>query len=64
MWSEALSLHPCDLEGSGLGDWWELERVFLSLVPGVEEVSGSLIGWDQRRLEVPGFEAFGAGGRK
>lgn len=46
------------------GDWWELERIFLSLVPGVAEVSGSLISWDQRRLEVPGFEAFGAGGRQ
>lgn len=61
MWSEALSFHPRILEDSGLGDWWELERVFLFLVPGVAEVAGSLIGWDQRRLEVPGFEAFGAG---
>lgn len=64
MWSEALAFHPYVLEGSGLGNWWELERVFLFLVPGVAKAVGSLIGWDQRRLDVPPFEAFGAGGRQ
>jgi hypothetical protein len=61
VWSEALSFHPYVLEGSGLGNWWELERAFLFLVPGVAEAVGSLILWDQRRLDVPWFEAFGAG---
>lgn len=64
MWSEALGFHPCVLEVSVLGNWWELERAFLLLVPGVAEVVGSLICWDQRRLDIPGLEAFGAGGRQ
>lgn len=61
MWNEALGFHPCVLEVSVLGNWWGLERAFLFLVPGVAEVVGSLIRWDQRRLDVRGFEAFGAG---
>lgn len=66
MWGECgvkpyLGFHPCVLEVSVLGNWWELERAFLFLVHAVAEAVGSLIRWDQRRLDVPGFEAFAAG---